>query len=284
MMRHVRRRTPFATAVIVIALGLFAGCATSTKAPVNQPEPVGTCDEPSARITVVIALSAVVPAGIVGHAGIAIEQQYYDFGPARVERFQRLQAFGSPAGPWWDDPEQTGQTDRNLDQVLADLSRQVHPEGSLIAIVRMDVSPQQAHRAIAYWQAVYAQMEEDERVYRLLGEQCASVIAAGIHAAAMDPEYNAADDAPTVPRSMRGMSPTRLYRHLAEDYSHTAGPNAGRPVDIALYHLRDHALTPYAPGPIWSATGMRPPIRVWLGWVRLRNVADSLTGLAIRGQ
>ncbi|MEM9021552.1 MAG: hypothetical protein AAGC44_13395 [Planctomycetota bacterium] len=249
--------------VMVLALLLAGlGCQPVTAHTAQPLEP----DEQ--EVTVIIALSAVVPAGVVGHAGLAVGDAYYDFGPNRVDRGQRLQGFGSPAGPWWDDPEQMGDTDHTLAQVIDQLDEKVYPEGSLIAVAKVRVSPEEAEQIAAYWDALYRQMEAGQRVYHLLGEQCANVVVASM---VCPPEQLEAGKAPPVPRRLWGMSPTRLYRWLHRQDRLTATGRSDRAVSITLYQQQGGSIQPFTPWLDWSRLGLTPPVRARLGIERLRN-------------
>lgn len=254
-----------AVTLLVGALWLV-GCSTvGTRADASPPA------DNDREVTVLIALSAVVPAGIVGHAGIAVDDQFYDFGPERVDRYQRLQGFGSPAGPWWDDPDQAGQIDYTLSEVLSQLDEKVYPEGSLIAVARIPATAEQAEQIAAYWDAVYVQMQSDQRVYHLLGEQCANVIAASMTAA---PGRVEAGHAPPVPPRMWGMSPTRLYRWLNRQSRLASAGRGDLAVQITLYQQRDGRIEPYAPRLAWSRFGVPVPVRLVMTGQRLRNLVS----------
>jgi len=250
-------------ALLLGALILQVGCNATARRD-DAPLPA----QGEHEVTVIIALSAVVPAGVVGHAGIAVGEQFYDFGPDRVDRFQRIQGFGSAAGPWWDDPQQRGHIDYSLEEVISQLDEHVYPEGSLIAVATIPVTAEQAEQIAAYWEAVYLQMDSGQRVYNLLGAQCANVIAASM---TCPPEKIGAEHAPPVPTRMRGMSPTRLYRWLHRQDRLSNRGRSDMQVQINLYQQRGGQIEPYTPRLGWSRLGMTPPVRVRLGIERLHN-------------
>lgn len=249
----------------VLFLGLLASAPGCQRLAGQTAQPLAPDQE---EVTVIIALSAVVPAGVVGHAGIGVGNAYYDFGPDRVERMQRLQGFGSPAGPWWNDPEQRSETDHSLDEIVDQLGEKVYPEGGLIAVAKVRVSPEQAEQIAAYWDALYRQMEAGQRVYHLLGEQCANVVVASM---VRPPEQLEAGQAPPVPRRFWGMSPTRLYRWLHRQDRLTATGRSDRAVSITLYQQQGGSIQPFTPWLDWSRLGLTPPVRARLGIERLRN-------------
>ena len=135
----------------IAALGLLTYCLLGCKADASAAHPnvpwheaiTGT-DAQCKQVTVVIALSSIVPGGIVGHAGLAVEDAYWDFGPKRHPHLQPIKSIRSQAGPWWDDTDQQWVTDRSLSEVLDDMPDKVHPVGSLVAIVQVQVTDEQA--------------------------------------------------------------------------------------------------------------------------------------------
>lgn len=209
-------------------------------------------DTSSREVTIVIALSSVVPGGVVGHAGMAVDQQYWDFGPKRTDRHQRLMAFNSTAGPWWNDPDQRWQTNRTLDEVWSDLPEVVHPTGSLIAVIRFDVTDQQANAIAAFWDDTYTRMRRGDDRYRLAGRQCASMIGWCL-ASCLDANRSLGQ---YLPHEMWMMSPTRLYETLRATSQHTAGPRQGKPADIELWQLGPDGLEPWQRPAVWDHLGM----------------------------
>ncbi|MFI4859803.1 MAG: hypothetical protein ACIAXF_03875 [Phycisphaerales bacterium JB063] len=204
-------------------------------------------DLPAHRLTVVIAMSA-VPLGITGHTGVAIDQDYWDFGPRRVARKQRLQGLGSPAGPWWDDPEQAGRADYTLAQVLDALPERVHPDGSVVVIFSADINEDEAHKLRAYWERTYDAMAEDGIRYELTHRQCSSVGCHSLGGVAGLPGFmNLTPDPTDLPPQLRVMTPTLLAGYLRLNMHHTAGPDAGERAAVAWFRVCDGVLTPLGP-------------------------------------
>lgn len=206
------------------------------------------------KLTVVIALSA-VPLGITGHAGVAVGEQYWDFGPQRVEIKQRLRGLGSPAGPWWDDPAQRWGRDRALSGVLADLPELVHPEGSRVVVMSAWVTAGEAARVEQYWTRTYAAMADGSLRYELTHRQCSSVGCHSLGGVAGLPGFlNVTADPSDLPPQVRAMTPTALYLYLRVWMRHTAGPDAGDPADVQRLVLRGGRLRPVG-GPFAGLLG-----------------------------
>ncbi len=261
----------------VLLIGLmFSGCSTTPKQHNTDDDawPSDLAhDAPDRReVTVVIALSSVLPGGVVGHSGIAVDRQYWDFGPQRVAKHQRLKAFNSPAGPWWDDPGQQWQADRTLAEVLDDLPGKVHPTGSLIAVVRVEVTDAQAESITAFWEDTYDRMRGGEDRYRLRGRQCANMVGWSLA------EALHGDDAigHRLPRGMRLMTPTRLYETLRDDLRHTAGPRIGQPADVSLWQLDPDGIRPWQRPVVWDTLGVPELPRTRLAFERVRYMPSGL--------
>lgn len=228
------------TLLCIIMFLCCAACSTNPPAQsASSTHPIDT-NAPGQDVTVVIALSSIVPGGIVGHAGLAVGDDYYDFGPQRVKHLQPLKSIRSEAGPWWDDPQQQWAIDRNLDEVLADMPDKVHPTGSLVAIIEAQVTDAQAHAITTFWQDTYLRMHNGEDTYRLTARQCASMVAWSLQVGMA--QEQAGD---RLPRDLRLMSPTRLYETLSDAMVHTAGPSRGQPADVSLWQLGSDGFEPW---------------------------------------
>lgn len=239
---------------ILLALVLLTGCGRWFA---TVPTPAADAVPAPHRLTVIIALSA-VPLGVTGHTGVALDDQYWDFGPNRVATKQRLQSLGSPAGPWWDDPAQDGTADRSLEQVLAELPKRVHPEGSVVAIFTVDISEADAEAIAAYWARTYDTMADDAVRYELTHRQCASIGCHSLGGVAGLPAFrNLTPDPTDLPPQLRVMTPTLLAMYLKANLRHTAGPNAGQRAETQWLRLRNGELVPYDP-PFAELLGFQP--------------------------
>lgn len=205
--------------------------------------PTSQCMRPyeGRQVTVIIAMSSVVPGGIVGHAGIAVDEDYWDFGPKRNRRVQPIKSIRSTAGPWWDDPDQKWAIDRTLQEVLDDMPDKVHPVGSLVAVFRARVTKEQAQAIVGFWEAAYDRMSQGEDTYRLTARQCASMVGWSLQVGFDRHE----DEAERLPRGLHLMTPTRLYETLNDHLVHTAGPDAGRPAELTLWQLERDGFVPW---------------------------------------
>lgn len=255
---------------------LHLGCATRpgplSDSVASWPGDLARDDPEQREVTVIIALSSVVPGGIVGHTGIAVDQQYWDFGPQRVEMLQRLKAFDSTAGPWWDDPDQQWETDRTLAEVLEAMPEKIHPPGSIIAVFRVAVTDEQAEAITAFWEETYQRMRKRDDRYQIAGRQCANMVGWSL-VEAMD----GTDPSGTqLPKEMRLVSPTRLYELLQVSLHHTAGPNEGQPADLTLWQLGSDRLEPWQRPAVWSALGVPELPRTRLAIERMKHLPVAL--------
>ncbi|MFN3166484.1 MAG: hypothetical protein ACE37H_05415 [Phycisphaeraceae bacterium] len=269
---------PAATRILILSLSALVhiGCATTRPAQdtaARWPAHLAA-DDPSVReVTVVIALSSIVPGGVVGHCGVAVDQRYWDFGPQRVEAFQRLKSIRSDAGPWWDDPDQQWQTDHTLEQVLRAMPGELHPAGSLVAVFRFEVTEEQADAIARFWRDTYERMHQREDRYRLAGRQCASMAAWSLaHALGGLPD----GDRP-MPAELRWMTPTRLYELLRDGLRHSAGPLAGQPADLTLWQLGADGLEPWRRPLVWDGLGVPELPRLRLAFERLKLLPTAVS-------
>lgn len=253
------------------------GCATMPTADACDADAVWpgelTHDDPCVReVTVIIALSSIVPGGVVGHTGIAVDQQYWDFGPQRVDRFQRLKSIRSDAGPWWDDPDQHWQTNRTLAQVAQAIPDKLHPAGSLVAVFRVEVTVEQAEAIAGFWDDTYARMRVGKDEYRLVGRQCANMVGWSL--------AYALSDLPTgeqpLPDELRMMTPSRLYEKLRDKLRHTAGARAGEPADLTLWQLGHDGLTLWQRPAVWEGFGVPELPRLRLAFERVKHLPVAL--------
>ena len=224
------------------------------------------------EVTVLIALSSVVPGGVVGHSGIAVGESYWDFGPERVERMQPLKSIRSTAGPWWDDPEQRWAGDRTLFQVIEDLPNHVHPVGSLVAVIRVHVTDEEAGAITAFWRDAYERMLNGEDDYKLSGRQCANMVGWSLQVAMEGGDPYAR----RLPRNLQMMSPTRLYETLRDSLVHSAGPNAGEPADVALWQLTADGFVLWNRPPGWDRLAVPELPRIRLAFERLKYLPIDL--------
>ena len=227
-------------------------------------------DSPGQRVTVIIALSSILPGGIVGHAGIAVQDQYWDYGPQRSKLIQPIKSIRSEAGPWWDDPEQAWSNDRSLHEVLADMPGKVHPKGSLIAVIQVRVTDQQAQAITHFWQDTYQRMREGEDTYRLTARQCSSMVAWSLRVGIEDGPND------RLPRDLRRMTPTGLYESLSETLTNTAGPNQGQPAKVTLWQLDADGFKPWVSPDHFKHLQLSERPRFRLAIERLKHLPTDL--------
>ncbi len=256
---------------------LSLGCATDRPTASHVmtqawPGELAIDDPDSREVTVIIALSSLVPGGIIGHCGIAVDNQYWDFGPERVQTLQPIKSMNSVAGPWWDDPDQRWQNDRTLNEVLNDVPDKVHPTGSILAVVRVEVTDEQADALIAFWDQTYQRMQEKRDRYRLHGRQCANMVGWSL-AHALDDSGQSHD---RLPAELRMMTPTRLYESLRDSLHHTAGPRIGQRADLTLWQLGPKGMQPWQRPRVWQALGIPELPRTRLAIERMKFLPVAL--------
>jgi len=222
-------------------------------------------------VTVVIALSSIVPGGIIGHAGIAVGNDYWDFGPQRNELLQPLKSIRSEAGPWWDDPEQQWASDRSLNEVLADMPDKVHPAGSLVAVFELRVTDAQAEAITRFWHDTYLRMHNGEDTYRLTARQCASMVGWSLRVGLQEAQARE-----RLPRDLHLMTPTRLYETLNDSLVHTAGSRRGQPADVSLWQLGRDGLEPWQRPKLSARLALPDLPRLRLAIERVKHVPLGL--------
>lgn len=239
--------TRYATQTIAL-LGLLTHCLLGCKADAsadqaNTPwhDRITAHEAEGKQVTVIIALSSIVPGGIIGHAGIAVDHDYWDFGPARHKHLQPIKSIRSQAGPWWDDPEQQWANDRTLTEVLDDMPDKVHPIGSLVAIFQVQVTDEQAQAITTFWHDTYDRMRTGDDTYRLTARQCASMVGWSLQVG-LEPN---SETTARLPRDLHRQSPTDLYETLRDSLTHTAGPSVGQPADLTLWQLDRDGFSPW---------------------------------------
>ena len=263
------------TALICLASCLL-GCQSKPRtAHINQPwhDSITDQDASNKQVTVVIALSSIVPGGVIGHAGIAVDDAYWDYGPKRHKYLQPIQSVRSPAGPWWDDPDQQWANDRTLTQVLDDMPDKVHPLGSLVAVIQVQVTDTQAQAITTFWQDTYARMRADEDTYRLTARQCASMVGWSLDVALQGGHQSSG----RLPRDLHLMSPTGLYQSLSESLAHTAGPSQGQPANITLWQLGADGFELWQRAERYDQLALPRLPRVRLAYERFKYLPADLT-------
>lgn len=264
--------------LIILHALLCSGCATTPDDSLSSqtyeawPGELIDDDPQTREVTVIIALSSIVPGGIIGHTGIAVDQQYWDFGPKRVEQFQQLKAIRSTAGPWWDDPDQRWQANRTLAEVADDMPDKLHPVGSLVAVFRVELTDEQADAIIAFWNDTYQRMADKHDRYHLAGRQCSNMVGWSLASALGD--LPGGDR--KLPDELRMMTPSRLYEILRNQLRHTAGPRAGERADLTLWQLGPDGLQPYDRYAQWDRAGLPQLPRLRLAIERFKHMPGQL--------
>lgn len=268
------RHTTQTLATLSLLAYFMLGCKADASASHNDTpwqDCINAPDAQGKQVTVIIALSSIVPGGVIGHAGIAVENTYWDYGPMRHKHLQPIKSIRSKAGPWWDDPEQQWTTDRTLAQVLADMPDKVHPIGSLVAIIQVQVTDEQAQAITAFWQDTYDRMRNGDDTYRLTARQCASMVGWSIQVGLQT------DDAgDRLPRDLHLMSPTDLYQALSGSLTHAAGPKQGQAADVTLWQLDRDGFEPWQRPATYDRLALPDLPRIRLAFERFKHLPLAL--------
>jgi hypothetical protein len=194
-----------AGAAIASGIGAVIEIATQTRS--DHGTATGG-DDDSVTVVIVIELpdandpSKLGRKGLSGHSGVAIGEEYYDYGPTPGKGANPL---GSPGRPWWDRfASPTG------DASFSQVKEWAAAQGYKLKLVSLEVSRAQAETIRTYWQDLYA----NPGTYRFYGRQCTTTVAASLRQARIF--------------SGHPLTPQGLYRQL------TAG-NLGRAVRVESF-------------------------------------------------
>jgi RHS repeat-associated protein len=167
--------------------------------------------------------------GFGGHAGMGIDDDYYDYGPEwPVNSFTAL--IGVPGCPWWDNPK-SGVWNEDLvhspdDIMLSDIlsgmadgfSREPFgPFGMPHDVYKIEiaVTASEAERARDYWREKYRHPGR----FGVFASLCSTAVMSSL------------EQAGVYERSWLALSPANLLKSLPS-VTHTCGPNQGRRVKL----------------------------------------------------
>ncbi len=150
--------------------------------------------------------------GLSGHTGIALENEFYDYGPTYDYK-------GSPAAPWWD-ARYSENGNASLDDIMNRLNR--IPNDTY----RFDteVTSEQFGKLKDYWDGLYADMGE----YSIFGNQCTTTVDEGlVQAGILKPSGGWYE-------SYSRMRPDGYFAYLKENLRNTWGEDKGRLASLSL--------------------------------------------------
>jgi hypothetical protein len=147
----------------------------------------------------------------IGHTGIAIGEDYYDYGPdGDVDPYVAV-----PGIPWWDDPVTTILTD-----ILDDMDTLATDDGVALDVLKIEICAKVPHcgKLREWWEDKYSNLGN----FCIPGTHCTSAVIWSIE----DSTGHAKQE------KWGGMAPEFYLQHISEHYTHGCGSNAGKPVKI----------------------------------------------------
>jgi|GEM_PF-1828266 len=205
-----------------------------------------------------------VTKGDVGHSGIAIGRDYYDFGPKagyrKVEidldwtQIQTPMAYAE-GYPWWDTvdrsygegklwgPEFQTSDDISLLSVINNLPKLAHNQ--TVMLIPMEVPIDHANRIRSWWKKIYADFPE----YKIPGLHCTSTVIRSFEETENESEgrwdrINGGDvwTPDTISPTMwatKLLDDQALSWNAALNYRHRCGPNKGKVLRAAVIRVGD---------------------------------------------
>ncbi len=205
-----------------------------------------------------------VSKGDVGHSGLAIGRDYYDFGPKagyrKVEidldwtQIQTPMAYAE-GYPWWDTvdrsygqeklwgPEFQSSDDISLLSIMDNMPKLAHNQ--TVMLIPMEVPVDHAQRIRAWWKKVYAKFPE----YKIPGLHCTSTVIRSFEETENESEgrwdrVNGGDvwTPDTISPTMwatKLLDDQALSWNAALNYRHRCGPNKGKVLRAAVIRVGD---------------------------------------------
>jgi RHS repeat-associated protein len=116
--------------------------------------------------------------GMSGHAGAAVGEDFYDYGPQPGEG---TNFFGSKGRSWWDSFASSSD-----DASLTEINSYISEKGKKVSSFTMEVTVEQAVAFRSYWDDLYA----NPGTYHFAGRQCTTTVAYSLRHAGLG-NYNA---------------------------------------------------------------------------------------------
>jgi len=166
----------------------------------------------------------------VGHSGIGVGKEFYDFGPSEPyfpsnssDLYNFIINPGEvPGGPFWANENLTMV---NMPQFAKEVRESEKEDGYDVVIVvfKISVCKSHAQRIKQYWENLYRKMENETVWYYLYGLHCTSAV------------LNSYDSSFESSSSLT--TPTILLGLLKDDprFYHTCGENKGKPATMFFY-------------------------------------------------
>jgi RHS repeat-associated protein len=197
--------------------------------PVKYIDPTG-----EERLTVIIELpspnstSKLGRKGMTGHTGIAVGNEYYDYGPKDGKGTSLI---GYKGQPWWDTmPKFSEFGDADLDDILNNNEKIHNPAYSVTA----EITSEQAEIITNYWEDRYAELG----TYRFYDDQCTTTVRDSLREAGLIDDQIGVEDLFSFFRSpvgyylfdrkYDGATPQGLLKNLTSELRSTYGPDEGK--------------------------------------------------------
>jgi hypothetical protein len=157
-----------------------------------------------------------------GHTGVAVGEEYWDFGPQGEATKENALSGGVPGGPYWD--EQLGGPDKDATRTeIEDAIKNPRNAGKFNARVweyKLSVCAPQCSVIKKWWQDNYAKRPN----YNPGGLQCTTAVCTSLRAAGLHAYFDYAS------------YPSTVKWNLDHSYKNTCGPNRGMPATKTLLY------------------------------------------------
>ena len=188
-------------------------------------KPVGKKDPNCVTLSIILELTGKInDINNIGHAGIGIGNDFYDYGPA--ENFEEpnlnhllgLEKPTSVLGTrWWD--EANLNMDKSLINHINEIQRD-YPDYAFV-VFKISICKEKADKIKEYWEKLYNAIDTNEARYSIPGLHCTSAVLRPI-----------LGKSPIIDRTFPGM----LFAMLADSndsrFYHSCGENKGKPVKM----------------------------------------------------
>jgi len=188
----------------VLQENISAGGVGSKKITVLIKLPIGTEVDWRARM------------GLAGHTGIALGNEFYDFGP---QSGQGANLWGAQGNQWWDQQFGGADGDATLEEVIQGITehrnhqRENHRIVKDLYRIEVEVSDHQFQQVKNYWEDLYENLGK----YTFYHKQCTTTVAESLKRAGVIEDM----------MPMQQLLPQKFLEFLQEKLKNTAGQNAG---------------------------------------------------------
>ncbi|MCF7906178.1 RHS repeat-associated core domain-containing protein [Candidatus Gracilibacteria bacterium] len=183
----------------------------------------------------------------VGHTGIAIDNEYYDYGP-QTENGKSITGnfFGAKGGPFWDQSSSvTNDGNASLEDVLSSIQSNKIAQERNVFTVTAEITPEQAQAITNYWN----NRNENPGTYYLLGDQCTTTVAESLDKAGLIRTPNMSNlfspslftKGRTLYDRYRTAEPKAFLNYLQKNLKNTQGANTGQSATVQQVNNSDES-------------------------------------------